>query len=96
MWLFAIIAFIIEIALSYVANRTNIAVISRKPKKVIFWSLLTTGLGRGSLLIMGGLSDWNLLVLIASALGDTLGDWLAASRKPRKKKYLKRSPVMTA
>ena len=81
MWLFAIIAFIIEVVLSCTAHLLNIAVINQKPQHAALWSLLTTAGNRFCLVLMGSLSHWNTYVIIASFLGDSVGDVLSSWSK---------------
>lgn len=51
--------------------------------QVVPVSLATGVTSRLSLLIIGKFSDWNLIVMAADVLGDTMGDIAVSKRWPR-------------
>lgn len=103
MYLWAILIFILAFVESYLLNTSAMTIISQsKISRVIPVSLATGGISRFSLLVIGKLSDWSLLVMAADVLGDTLGDVAVSKRWPkplynflvmRKKKFKMGVPV---
>ena len=101
MWfypLLILIIFITEIVLSFLLNTTSIAILARKVGLTVRVSLICGILYWTRLYIVAKLSDWDIGLMLASIMGDTIGDYLVAKRmiKPRKKIYRKKIPVSTA
>jgi len=97
--LYCLICFVLNAVVSYLANWVNVSVIGRKPFKAVSYSLMTGLSGWAVLLIIGKLSDWNIYIMIASVIGDALGDYIVASRKLKKKPksyYIKKVPFTNA
>ena len=94
---YAPLIFVMEFAVSYLLNSGSIAIITRKPAQAVFLSVLTNILTWASFYIIAAISDWSIPLIIASVLGDVFGDFVVASRKPKKKrKSTKRFPFTSA
>ena len=96
MILYAILIFVMEFILSALLNSNSIAIISRKPWKATQLSFVANALYWTRFFIIAKVSDWSVLLIVASIIGDVLGDWLIASRKPKKRKYIRKTPFSTA
>ena len=94
---YAPIIFVMEFAVSYLLNSGSIAIITRKPGKAVFLSVLTNVCTWVSFYIIAKISDWSIPLIVASVLEDVVGDFVVASRKPRKKrKSTKKFPFTSA
>jgi hypothetical protein len=83
----------IEIGLSFLLNKTTLGILGRKQAITVKLSCLAGILYWIRLFLIIRLSDFDIGLMIASIIGDTVGDWLVAKRKPKKKKiYRGRSP----
>ena len=69
---------------SYLINTSAMTIISQsKIRQVVPVSLATGAASRLSLLIIGSISDWNLLVMASDWIGDSVGDLAVNRRWPR-------------
>ncbi len=94
---YAPVIFFMEFAVSYLLNSGSIAILSRKPHRAVLLSVLTNVLTWASFFIIAKISDWSVPLIVSSIAGDVCGDWLVASRKPKKKKvYFKKLPFTTS
>jgi len=103
---YAPIVFLLEFIVSYLLNAGSIAILTKKSLNATILSGITNICTWASLIVVVKITDWNVWMIISASLGDMMGDYLVAERwpdwlwqrlnKPRKKKYLKRSPVTTA
>jgi len=109
--LYCILCFFLEIIHSVLANWVNVSIISRKPQRAVKYSLATGIAGWSILFIIGKLSDWNIAIMVSTVIGDSIGDYIVASRKIKpknknkakydingtiKRTYRKKFPVSTA
>lgn len=99
-YLYCVICFFLELVTSYLANWANVSIISRKPKKAIYYGF-ANGLANWAILfIIGKLSDWNIPIMIVSVIGNATGDYIVANRKLKPKTkasiYRKKTPFTSA
>ncbi len=93
-WIVIIIAFA-EFLWSYLADMMTISVVSRKKWKAVSYSVASLALNYGVLKVIAQ-HDWNNWMIGSSIVGVACGTYLAAARRPRKKrKTLKRLREVT-
>lgn len=88
MWGLAGLVFVLDTAISYLANTNNRQVLSRQVQRAVVSSLALRLLETLSSYMLIKVSDWDWRLIAASAVGITLGD-VIASKWPnfgRKKK----------
>lgn len=89
MWLYILIG-LLEFGWSWVSNQVNLSVVRRKPWKAGAYGLVSAMVSWAvPIWIYLYSQDWSYAV--AAIVGDALGDFVAASRKQKRKK--KSTPV---
>jgi hypothetical protein len=91
-FVYCIICFVLRIIMTFSFNWTNLAVISRKPWKSVYYSTITSATSWAVLVIVGKLSNWNVPIIIASLVGDAIADYIVAKRKIKSKHKKKNTP----
>ena len=95
-WLLIIVVGVSEFIWSYLADLAIVKTVQRQKWQAVVYdtgALILTY----SVLAMIARSDWNVTVIIAAIVGASVGTFLVASRKPkRKRKVTKKFPVSTA
>ena len=83
-----LLVFAIVCIWSFAANRTAQYVIRRKPWHTVAWSLFAEVLERTEtiLVIIPVVLERDITIMVPSVLGNVLGDYLAARKKPKKRK----------
>ena len=87
MWYLYPLIFVIVCVWSFAANRTAQYVIRRKPWHTVAWSLTAEILERTEtvLVLIPVVLERDLTFMIPSVIGNILGDYLAARKKPKKR-----------
>lgn len=86
-----VIIFLAEFGLSYFADWRNVSVLSRHKGKAVLCELASSCVSWGiGFLIFVELKNW--LLAIPAVIGGAFGTYLVASRKPRRKRTLRKKP----
>ncbi len=91
-----LLIFFLEASWSIAANYATVTMVSRKRVKTLIYDIIALGIAYFVLATLAR-SDWNILMIICAILGSALGNYIVASRKPKKKrKPFKKIGVTTA
>ena len=82
--LWGIIIFLMEFTQSYCADRRTVAIVGRKRVLATAYDLIAEALGWGAIVLI--VVNMSLPYIVAAILGNSLGTWLVAGRRLKKKK----------
>jgi hypothetical protein len=82
MIIYAPIIFILSFILSVFLNSGALSIFGQKPNGATVSSIITNVTSWGALYLVAKIGDWSLILILADALGDIMGDrWVAQRYK---------------
>jgi hypothetical protein len=92
---YVIIILIAEALWSYLGDMTIVHTVTRKKGKAVIYGIASLTINYTVLAVIAT-HNWNTWMIVGAIAGDAMGTYVAASRKPRKKrKVLKRMQGVT-
>ncbi len=94
MFFYPIIIFFCELVLSYTCDMTTIKVVSRKKWAAVTYDVISQ-ICSYAILALIIINNWPVHYIVAAVAGNGLGTFIVASRKPKRKKVVRKKPIFT-